>query len=251
VDNGSFMLPTISRIGLAPAAFASKFYGLFDRSGNTILPSTPSLFHAIAEMGIDIHGRPFGDWFLYQIGILNGTNEPVGDSNNPKDWYVMTRLDYAQSDYFSANLSGFAYFGNKNAKVSSMTPVSWSRYGFSTNLRYYMVDFYAAFVVDWIADLPTSLKGTFDTTATGLTIEANVLATDRMLVGLRFDYLGAGGLRSERMSNSLLAFLAKYYVRSNIAFFLRDDINLQQAPKGQIPARNFRNAFFLGADVAF
>ena len=60
VDNESFMLPTINRIGLPSAAFASKFYGLFDRNWNAILPRTPSLFHAIAEMGIDIHGRSFG-----------------------------------------------------------------------------------------------------------------------------------------------------------------------------------------------
>ena len=251
VDNGSFMLPTINRIGLTPAAFASKFHGLFDRGGTTILPTAPSLFHAVAEMGIDIHGRPLGDWFLYQVGILNGANEPFGDSNNPKDWYVMARLDLAQSDYFSANFSGFAYFGSNNAKVATMADVSWSRYGFAANARYYMVDFYAAFVVDRVTDLPASLENTFDSTATGLTVEANVLATDRILLGIRFDHLDAGGLRNQRTSNSLLALIAKYYVRSNIAFFLRDDINLRQAHGGRTPERNFRNAFFVGADVAF
>jgi len=251
VDNGSFMLPTMNRIGLTPAAFASKFHGLFDRSGTAILPTAPSLFHAVAEMGLDIHGRPFGEWFLYQVGILNGANEPFGDSNNPKDWYVMTRFDFAQSDYFSANFSGFAYFGSNNAKVSTMADVSWSRYGFATNVRYYMVDIYAAFVVDHIANLPNSFNRTFDETATGLTVEANVLATDRLLLGIRFDHLDAGGLRTQRTSNSLLALLAKFYVRSNIALFLRDDINLRPAQGGRTPERNFRNAFFVGADVAF
>jgi len=47
LNNGSFMLPTINRIGLTPAAFASKFSSLFDRDGTTILPTAPSLFHAI------------------------------------------------------------------------------------------------------------------------------------------------------------------------------------------------------------
>jgi len=251
VDNGSYMLPTINRLGLTPAAFASKFSGLFDRGGTAILPTAPSLFHAVAEMGIDIHGRPLGDWFLYQVGILNGANEPFGDSNNPKDWYVMTRFDLAQSTYFSANLSGFAYFGSNNAKVSSMADVSWSRYGFAANVRYYLVDFYAAFVVDRVADLPASFRNTFDATATGLTLEANVLATDRVLLGLRFDHLDAGGLRSERTSSSLLGVIAKYYLRSNMALFLRDDINLRQTQGGRAPERNFRNAFFVGADVAF
>jgi len=251
VDNGSFMLPTINRIGLTPAAFASKFHGLFDQSGTTILPTAPSLFHAVAEMGLDIHGRPFGDWFLYQVGILNGANEPFGDSNNPKDWYVMTRFDFAQSDYLSANFSGFAYFGSNNAKVSTMADVNWSRYGFATNVRYYMVDFYAAFVVDHVANLPNSFKNTFDETATGLTVEANVLATDRILFGIRFDHLDAGGLRTQRTSSSLLGVIAKYYVRSNMALFLRDDINLRHAQGRRAPERNFRNAFFVGADVAF
>ena len=251
VDNGSFMSPTINRIALSPSAFASKFHGLFDRAGTTILPTAPSLFHAVAEMGIDIHGRPFGDWFLYQVGVLNGANEPFGDSNNPKDWYLMTRFDLAQNAYFSANMSGFSYFGSNNAKVASRADVSWSRYGVAANVRYYMVDFYAAYVVDRVTDLPDSLKNTFDTTATGLTLEANVLATDRILLGIRFDHLDAGGLRNQRTSNSLLAVMAKYYLRSNIALFLRDDINLRPAHHGRSPARNFRNAFFVGADVAF
>ncbi len=251
VDNGSFMSPTINRIGLTPAAFASKFYGLFDREGATILPTAPSLFHAVAEMGLDIHGRPLGEWFLYQVGILNGANESFGDSNNPKDWYVMTRFDFTQGSYFSANLSGLAYFGSNNAKVASMADVSWSRYGFTANLRYHMVDVYAAFVVDRVANLPSSLEGTFDATATGLTLETNVLATNRILLGLRFDHLDAGGLRNERTSHSLLAVIVKYYLRSNIALFLRDDFNLRQAQGGRAPARNFRNAFFVGADVAF
>ncbi|MDH5563841.1 MAG: hypothetical protein OEY91_09515 [Nitrospirota bacterium] len=251
VDNGSFMLPTINRIGLTPAAFASKFSGLFDRSGTAIVPTAPSLFHAVAEMGLDIHGRPFGDWFLYQVGILNGANEPFGDSNNPKDWYVMTRFDLAQSNYFSANFSGFAYFGSNNAKVSTMADVNWSRYGFAANVRYDLVDVYAAFVVDQVTDLPASLKNSFDSTATGLTVEANVLATDRILFGIRFDHLHAGGLRTQRTNTTLLALIAKYYLRSNIAVFLRDDINLRQAQGGHAPERNFRNAFFVGADVAF
>ena len=251
VNNGSFMLPTINRIGLTPAAFASKFHGLFDRGGTAISSTAPSLFHAVAEMGIDIHGRPFGDWFLYQVGILNGANEPFGDSNNAKDWYLLTRFDWAQSTYFSVNFSGFSYFGSNNAKVASRGDVSWSRYGFAANVRYYMVDFYAAFVVDRITDLPASLEGTFDTTATGFTFEANVLATNRILVGLRLDHLDAGGIRNQRISNSLLALVAKYYLRSNIALFLRDDVNLRPSHGGRLPARNFRNAFFVGADVAF
>ncbi len=251
VDNGSFTSPTINRLGLVPAAFANKFYGIFDRSGTTILPTAPSLFHAVAEMGVDIHGRPFGNWFLYQVGILNGANEPSGDSNKSKDWYVLTRFDFAQSTYFSANVSGFAYFGRNNAKVASTANVNWSQYGFLANVRYYMVDLYGAVVVDRLTGLPGSVDSQFDNSATGITLEANVLATDRLLFGLRYDHLDAGGLRSERTSHSLLALMAKYYFRSNIAIFVRDDLNLRRAQKGRTAARNFRNGFFVGADIAF
>ncbi len=250
-DNGSFMASTINRIGLTPAAFANKFYGLFDRRGTTILPTAPSLFHAVAEMGLDLYGRPFGDWFLYQVGILNGANEPFGDSNKSKDWYVLTRFDFAQSEYFSINFSGFAYFGRNNAKVASAANANWSQYGFLANIRYHMVDIYGAFVVDRLTGLPKSADSQIDNSATGVTLEANVLATDRILVGLRYDHLDAGGLRSQRTSHSLLALIAKYYIRSNIAVFLRDDFNLRKAQGGRSSARNFRNGFFVGADVVF
>jgi hypothetical protein len=75
---------TLNRAGLAPSAFATKFYGLYDRSGNYLSPYGASLFNSGAEVGADIHGRPFGDWFLYQVGILNGANEALGDSNKGK-----------------------------------------------------------------------------------------------------------------------------------------------------------------------
>ncbi len=251
VSNGSFMAPTINRIALTPAAFSSKFFGLFNRSGSPALPPAPSLYNAIAENGIDIHGRPFGDWFLYQVGVLNGAGERAGDSNNSKDWFVMTRFDFAKSAYFSANLSGFAYFGNHNAKVATRTDVSRSRYGFLGNLRYKMVDLYGAFVVDRVSDLPDALEPLFDATATGITLEANVLATDRLMLGLRYDHIDAGGIRTQRTNSSTLALMAKYYLRSNMAIFARDDINLRKAHGGASPVRNFRNVFTTGIFMAF
>jgi hypothetical protein len=57
-----------NRVGITPSAFATKFYGLYDRSGNALSPFASSLFNSGAKTGVDIHGRPFGDWFLYQVG---------------------------------------------------------------------------------------------------------------------------------------------------------------------------------------
>jgi hypothetical protein len=52
---------SLNRVGLSPSAFATKFYGLYDRSGNYLSPFAASLFNSGAETGADIHGRPFGD----------------------------------------------------------------------------------------------------------------------------------------------------------------------------------------------
>ena len=252
VDNGVFVAPTINRIPLVPNAFAAKFFGLFDRKGKTILPFQPSLFNSTNEMGIDVHGRPFGRWFLYQVGILNGAGEDFGDSNNPKDWFVMGRLDYAESGLFSANIAGFAYFGNNNAKVvKNQADVSWNRYGIAATVRYRMVDIYGAYIIDRVTDLPKAIQQNFDATATGVTVEADVLVTDRILLSARYDHLDAGGVLSLRKSNSILAFQGKYYLRTNIALFLRDDVNLREAQAGNSAPRNFRNAFLVGADLIF
>jgi hypothetical protein len=228
-------------------------YGLLKRSGSSISPFSASLYHEDAT-GVDIHGRPFGRWLLYQIGVLNGTNESFGDSNNPKDWYVMLRLDHAEADLFSASISGFAYFGNNNAKVSiglSTPDVDWSRYGLATTLRYKMVDVYGAFVIDRVTNLPQALATAFDSTATGLTLTTDILLTDRVLCSLRFDHMDAGGTLATRKSNTMMAVQAKYFLRTNIALFIRDDFNLRDAEGGGSAARNFRNAFLIGADLIY
>jgi hypothetical protein len=249
---GGFQPATLNRIPLVPTAFGAKFFGLFERGGKAIAPFRPSLFNSPDEIGIDIHGRPFGDWFLYQVGILNGANESFGDSNNPKDWYVMTRFDYTDSDLFSANISGFAYFGNNNAKVAfNQADVNWNRYGIAANIRYKMVDIYGAYTIDRVTNLPQQFEANFDATATGLIVETDVLVTDKLLLSVRYDHLDAGGVLAKRKSNSILGMQAKYYLRSNISFYIRDDVNLRKSEGGVSGARNFRNAFLVGADFVF
>lgn len=248
---GSFATPAVDRWAPMPSAFASKFYGLFDRSRTAIMPYESTLYNSDKELGIDLHGRPFGNWFLYQVGILNGGNERAGDSNHSKDWYVMTRFDYAQSDYFSANLSGFAYFGNHNAKVSTGADVSRSRYGVAARLRYKWLDVYGAYTIDRVTDLPSGMSATFDATATGVTVETHALVTDRLLLGVRFDHMDAGGLLATRTSATFLAWQAKYYLRSNLSMTIRHDMNLRDAEGGMSAARNLRNLFSMDLTAVF
>ncbi|MCA9467652.1 MAG: hypothetical protein KC643_19710 [Nitrospira sp.] len=243
--------PSINRWGLFPSAAASKFYGIFDRNMNPIFPFAPTLYNTDVDAGIDLHGRPFGDWFLYQVGVTNGGGERWGDTNNSKDWYVMTRFDYAQSDYFSANLSGFAYFGNHNAKVLSGADVSRSRYGVGARVRYKWLDLYGAYTIDRITDLPDGLAATFDATATGVTVEAHVIVTGRLLLGAGYNHLDAGGVLSERASATFLSLQARYYLRSNIALQMRNDVNVREAEGGNHAARNLRNNFVTNIAIAF
>jgi hypothetical protein len=240
-----------NRVGLAPSAFATKFYGLYDRSGNYLSPFASSLYNSGHETGVDVHGRPFGDWFLYQVGVVNGANEHLGDSNKGKDVYGMIRLDYGKSNYFSASMSGFVYQGNSNAKVQTSEDVNWNRYGLSARATYMMVDAFAAYSVDKINKTPTGVAGLFDSTATGLTVGADAYVTSQTLVSLRYDNLDAGGMLAQRTSASFIGVQAKHFLRANVAIFARSDFNLRQSEGGDTAARNLRNAFFSGIDVIF
>ena len=202
-------------------------------------------------MGIDVHGRPFGDSFLYQVGVLNGANENFGDSNKGKDVYAMLRYDYAKADNFAANISGFIYQGNSNAQVQSHQDVNWNRYGVSTRATYKMVDVYAAFSVDRINQVPSGVTGNFDATATGETIGADTYVTNNTLLSLRYDNIDAGGMLDQRTSASFIGIQAKQYLRTNVAIFVRNDSNLRKSDGGEAAARNLRNAFFAGIDIVF
>lgn len=240
-----------NRAGLSPSAFATKFYGLYDRSGAALSPFASSLFNSGGETGADIHGRPFGDWFLYQVGVLNGANEGFGDSNKGKDLYAMLRFDYAKANHFSANISGYVYRGNSNAKVQSQDDVNWSRYGLSARATYKMVDVYAAFAIDKIDRTPVAVAGLFDSTATGLTIGADTYVTSQTLLSLRYDNLDAGGMLDQRKSATFVGLQAKHFLRANVSIFARHDVNVRKSEGGETAARNLRNAFFSGIDIVF
>ncbi len=244
-----------SSLMLAPAAFAAKFSGLHDRHGALIDPSTPSLFNTESEVGIDIHGRPFGDWFLYQVGVLNGEGEGTSDSNNSKDWYVMGRLDWAQSNLFSANISGFSYMGTNNATIAAAGApghdADWNRYGVAATIRYQMFDVYGSYTIDRISGLSEATEAVFDTSASGLTLQADVIVTDRLLMSAQYNNLDGGGDRSMRLRQSVLGLQAKYFLRSNIAIFVRNDLNLRSAEESPPVHHAFRHALLSGLALVF
>ncbi|MFQ5902591.1 MAG: hypothetical protein ACE5JO_02775 [Candidatus Binatia bacterium] len=160
----------------------------------------------------------------------------------------MGRLDWARSNFFSSSFSAFAYFGNNTAKVGD-DGVDWHRYGIGVNVRWRMIDLYGAFVWDKLLDLSSATKANFDNTASGFTVEADVLVTNWLLGSLRFDHLNAGGRRTMRQDNTILGAQLKFYLRDNIGLYIRDDINLRQG--GERALENLRNTFLVGVDLAF
>lgn len=244
----------VQRAGLLPLATAGKFYGLRDRSGAVLSPYTPALYNSVAETGLEIRGRPFGKWFLYQLGVLNGAHEGSGDSNKGKDIYGAIRFDYVRSSHFSASMTGFAYIGNSNAMVfdgANNTNVSWNRYGIAGHARYKMLDLYGMYTMDYVRHLPSAVSATFDKTASGLSVAADVYMTNQTLLSVRYDQMDAGGERTQRASQSIVGAQIKHYLRTNVAIYARGDTNVRKAEDGNAAARNLRNAVFVGIDVAY
>ncbi|MDH5639863.1 MAG: hypothetical protein OEY28_01110 [Nitrospira sp.] len=244
----------VQRAGLTPLAAAAKFYGLLDRSGQVISPYAASLYNSASETGIEIRGRPFGDWLQYQIGLLNGSHEGFGDSNKGKDLYGALRLDYARSSYLSASVTGFIYVGNGNVLVADgagTRDVNWHRVGIGAHARYKMLDVHGMITLDTITRIPAARAATFDTSASGFTLAVDTHLSNQTLVSLRYDHMDAGGDITQRTSQSFVGLQIKHYVRDNIALYARNDINVRRAENGDAAARNLRNAVFVGIDVAY
>jgi predicted porin len=129
--------------------------------------------------------------------------------------------------------------------------VNWNRYGVSARASYQMVDLYAAYAVDRINHVPSGVNGTFDATATGLTLGADTYVTNATLLSFRYDNLDAGGMIDQRTSATFLGIQARQYLRTNVSIFVRNDVNLRKAEGGETAARNLRNAFFAGIDLVF
>lgn len=244
----------VQRAGLLPLATAAKFYGLHARSGAVISPYAPSLYNSVAETGVELRGRPLGDWLQYQVGVLNGAREPFGDSNKGKDVYGALRLDYGQSSYFSASLTGFAYIGNSNAMVmngTAMASVNWNRYGVAAHARYKMMDVYGMLTLDRVVHVPSSVSAGFDPSASGLTVAADAYVTSQTLLSVRYDHMDAGGELAQRASQSFVGLQAKHYLRSNAALYARTDLNMRRAEDGSVAARNLRHTVFVGIDIVY
>lgn len=244
---------TIIRFGLAPYAFASKFFGMKTGKGDILEVTKAVLYNSTGDLGVDIHGM-IGP-FLYQIGAMQGVESGFSDVNENKDIYFSGRYNFGEDKFLSGSLSGLIYWGNDTGSVS-LTPgsqsrvlIDWFRYGFAGNIKYKLLDIYGAFIWDKIDDLPQSTLSVFEDDAFGITFELDYLVSDHLLLSARYDQLDAGGFIAEKADGKVISFQARYYTRDNLSFFLRDSFNLEGSSNN--PLNSYRNIILLGVDLDF
>jgi len=204
------------------------------------------LYNTSGDFGIDAHAM-IGP-FMVQAGIMQGISAGTSDINEKKDPYLMTRLNFGGTHYFSGSVSGLVYWGNDTAKVGTKL-IDWFRYGFAGNMKYKLLDIYGAIIWDKVSGLAASDSVLFDDTAMGFTVEADVLLTDYHLVSLRYDHMEAGGFSTEKADGKVLTLQLRKYLRDNFALFLRDSLNVGHLSAN--PLQNFRNLIAAGIDFDF
>jgi len=222
---------SIKRFTLTPYAFASKFYGMRTGNGESVEVTKSVLYNTTGDFGVDIHAMVEG--VMFQAGIMQGLSSGTTDVNQKKDPYFMTRVNFGSDRFMSGSLSGLVYWGNDTARVPRTAGlpdtilVDWLRYGFAGNVKYKYLDIYGAFIWDDIQDLPGTTLSFFDDQAFGLTIEADYLASDQLLLSGRYDHLDAGGFTTQKANSKVLTLQGRWYVRDNFSLYLRDSINVE------------------------
>ena len=305
----------INRIPLLPLAFSSKMFGLttgpstvgastgtfnpmgagaiptYGNAGDkgfAILPFQPYLYNAPSQKGISVHGRPFGNSFLYQVGLAqNETAEDVSDTR--WDRYIMVRYDKILDKYSAFQVSAFYYQAPEAARATLAPPtvaisgniifsqnvLDWTRYGIGARWQFKYFDIYGTIIRDEI-DEPAFGNAIVDTSvwetkATGLSLEVDWLINSKWLLGIRYDYMEPGGLSllpvpfrvagdaKVNQDVSFIGIIGKYYPRPNIGLYARAHFNLESSEQfpanvsGGIenPGRNLKSMFTVGVDMAF
>jgi len=242
---------TVHRLPVVPYAFASKFFGLFrDRNeGEPQLVTDQVMYNTTGAPGADLHAM-VNDVVLAQAGVLR-ENEGVNA-------YGMLRVDLLDRRELALNVSALLNWGFGVARAPDPDDhrrpgpgrLDRLRYGLAANLRWRQWDLYGAIIVDRLYDLPGLLRRRFDRDAAGLTLEVDYLVHEKVMLSGRFDQLWAGGLRDEKRDGSVFSVQAKFYPWQNVAFFVRDSVNLRGFAQDN-PLRNWRHQLFVGIDWDF
>src|SRR5438876_4715727 len=216
------------RLGLQPYAFGAKFFGIFKRGDHTLLATEPTLYHAEAAPGVDIHGRLFASHLLYQVGFGSDAAPEFTDRFHTFTPYTMLRWDFGDEDGLNGSVSALGNYGRDAYRVFYLAPAPlppipllrivpehrpppppgrgtiaaqrdldvW-REMLGANLRRGPWDLYGAYSHDQVFDVPDRLAGRFVRRAQGLTAEVDYRLTHGLLPSIRYDWMKAGGYQSD------------------------------------------------------
>ena len=241
----------VERLPVVPYAFTSKFFGLFKNrdAREPQLVTDQVMYNAPGAPGADFHAM-INDVLLAQVGFLS--------ENEGFNTYGALRLDLLDRRELTASVSAFFNWGfgvvrapdPEDLEHPGGARLDRMRYGVAANVRWRELDVYGGVIWDRLYGLPGELGRAFDRTAAGLTFEVDYLAHEKILLSGRFDQLWAGGLKEQKRDGSVLSLQVKFYPWQNVAFFVRDSVNLRDFVE-ESPLRNWRNQFFIGIDWDF
>ena len=241
----------VERLPVVPYAFTSKFFGLFKNRDEREpqLVTDQVMYNVQGAPGADVHAM-INDVLLTQVGFLR--------ENEGFNTYGALRFDLLDRRELTFNVSALFNWGfgvvrapdpDDHARPGD-TRLDRLRYGIAANVRWKGLDVYGALIWDRLYGLPGGLRRDVDRTAAGLSFEIDYLLHEKILLSTRFDQLWAGGLREEKRDGSVLSLQAKFYPWQNVAFFVRDSVNVRDFVE-ESPLRNWRNLLFVGIDWDF
>ncbi len=241
----------VERFPVVPYAFTSKFFGLFKNRDEREpqLATDQVMYNVPGAPGADFHAM-INDVVLAQVGFLR--------ENEGFNTYGGVRYDLLDRGELTFNISALFNWGFGVVRAPDPedldhpggTRLDRLRYGVAANVRWKGLDVYGAVIWDRLYGVPGELGRNFDRTAAGLTLEVDYLVHEKLILSSRFDHLWAGGLRDQKRDGSVLSLQAKFYPWQNIAFFVRDSVNLRGFVD-ESPLRNWRNQLFVGIDWDF
>jgi hypothetical protein len=207
------------------------------------------MYNTMGAPGADFHAM-INDVFLAQAGFLQ--------ENEGFNAYAAGRFDLLDRRGLTFNVSALVNWGFGVARAPDPEDhespggrrLDRLRYGIAANARWRALDVYGALIWDRLYGVPRDLKSEFDRTGTGLSVQADYLVHETVMLSSRIDQLWAGGLRDDRLDGTVLSVQAKFYPWQNIAFFVRDSVNLRTFHEDNA-LRSWRNQLFVGIDWDF
>ena len=241
----------VERFPIVPYAFTSKFFGLFKNRDEREpqLVTDQVMYNVPGTPGADLHAM-INDVLVAQTGFLR--------ENEGFNTYGALRFDLLDRRELTFNVSALFNWGFGIVRAPDPDDhdhpgdkrLDRLRYGIAANVRWKGLDVYGALIWDRLYGLPGGLRRDVDRTAAGLSVEVDYLLHEKILLSSRFDQLWAGGLREEKRDGSVLSLQAKFYPWQNVAFFVRDSVNVRSFVE-ESPLRNWRNQLFVGIDWDF